>query len=318
MKICLSEFAYSSEKKVFDEAFREYEILLIDNAGHLIQGEGKPDVALVSYEIMFRARKNSEFHKKYLDLIDGCGFVQGSWAGVDGQVAQSLIKHSNIFSHGGGIHAIPIATYVFAQILRSVKSIDDHIHLQKEKKWDPMFSTGELTDMVIGITGFGGIGKEVARLAKAFRMTVYATKRTPVASDNLDQLFRATEVNKMLPKCDFVVNCLPSSEETMRVFSKQQFGLMKNSAMFINVGRGETVNEDDLAIALESGEILCAALDVIDSEPLRQESPLWTLKNCYITPHDSAWGPKAPIRAINLFLDNFKKFKEGKKLTNQV
>ena len=80
-------------------------------------------------------------------------------------------------------------------------------------------SVGELTDMTIGIAGFGGIGQEVARLAKAFRMKVYATKRTPVLSDNLDKLFKPSELDEMLEQSDFVVNCLPSSEETHKAVS---------------------------------------------------------------------------------------------------
>jgi len=318
MKVCISDFTYLAFEEELKEAFKEHELLLIDKKGNLIQGEGRPDAALISYELMFRALKNPEFHQKYLKLLDGCSFVQGSWAGIESPVAKSFIQQSKVFSHGGGIHAIPIATYVFAQILRAIKSIDAHIDLQKEKKWEQMMSTGELTDMVIGITGFGGIGQEIARLAKAFKMKVYATKRTPVASDNLDQLFRPIDINEMLPKCDFVVNCLPVSEETMKVFSLEQFKIMKTSAMFINVGRGEAVNESDLAMALKANEISCAALDTTDPEPLNENSILWTLSNCYITPHDSAWGPRAPQRAIDLFLDNFKKFTEGKKVLNQV
>ena len=135
MKVCVSEFTYLAFEEELNEAFKEHELLLIDKDSNLIQGEGKPDAALVSYEIMFRAIKDPEFHEKYLKFLDGCSFVQGSWAGIESPVAQSLIKHSEIFSHGGGIHAIPIATYVFAQILRSIKSIDAHIVLQKEKKW---------------------------------------------------------------------------------------------------------------------------------------------------------------------------------------
>ena len=83
-----------------------------------------------------------------------------------------------------------------------------------------MMSVGELTDMTMGITGFGGIGQEVARVAKAFRMTVYGTKRTPVLSDNLDRLFKPSELNEMLSMSDFVVNCLPSSPDTYKIFSE--------------------------------------------------------------------------------------------------
>ena len=318
MKICLSEFTYKSFEELLEKNFKNDEFILIDSEANITSGEGKPDIALVSYELMFKALKSESFFERYLALINDSSFVQGSWAGTESPQAQALISHAKIFSHGGGLHAIPIATYVFAQILRSIKSIDAHIELQREKSWKQMMSVGELTDMTIGITGFGGIGQEVARIAKAFRMKVYATKRTPVISDNLDQLFKPSELDEMLPLCDFVINCLPSSEETYRVSSKSRFELMKTSSMFINVGRGESVDEVSLAEALQEKKILCAAIDTTDPEPLDSSSPLWTLENCFITPHDSAWGPRAPLRAVELFIDNYRRLKEGKKLLNQV
>ena len=318
MKICLSEFTYNSFEDLFNDSFKNHEFILIDSEANVIQGDGKPDIALVSYELMFKALKSEVFFKKYLSLIDGCSYLQGSWAGIETTQAQALIRHAKIFSHGGGLHAIPIATYVFAQILRSIKSVDAHIEMQKQKSWKQMMSVGELTDMTIGISGFGGIGQEVARVAKAFRMTVYGTKRTPVLSDNLDRLFKPSELNEMLSLSDFVVNCLPSSSETYKIFTDSQFKAMKTSAMFINVGRGESVDETGLAKALMNQEISCAAIDTTDPEPLEANSPLWTLENCFITPHDSAWGPRAPLRAVELFIDNYKRLKEGKKLVNQV
>jgi len=318
MKICISKSTYDSFKSDFDNNCQGDEFILLDSEGKVVSGEGKPDVAFISYELMFKSLRSKEFFQKYLDLINGSSFVQGSWAGIETKEAQELIKSSQSFCHGGGIHAIPIATYVFAQMLRSIKSIDEHIDLQKNKDWKQMTSVGELTDMIIGITGFGGIGQEIARIAKAFRMTVFATKRTPVSSDNLDRLFRPAELNEMIRDCDFIVNCLPASDETSKVFSKEQFELMKESAMFINVGRGESVDEEGLALALKNNEIKCAALDTTDPEPLDKGSPLWTLENCFITPHDSAWGPRAPQRAVDLFVENYKRFKSGEKLINKV
>jgi len=318
MKICISQSTYNSFKSDFDENCKGDEFILFDSEGVITSGQGKPDIAFISYEIMFKSLGSEEYFNKYLELLKGCSFVQGSWAGIETKEAQMLIDNSQSFCHGGGIHAIPIATYVFAQMLRSIKSIDEHINLQKNKNWTQMTSVGELTDMTIGITGFGGIGQEVARLAKAFRMKVFATKRTPVSSDNLDRLFRPAELNLMIADCDFVVNCLPASSETYKVFSEKQFNLMKDTAMFINVGRGESVDEISLAFALKNNLIKCAALDTTDPEPLDESSPLWSLENCFITPHDSAWGPRAPQRAVDLFIENYKRFKSGDKLINKV
>ena len=111
MKICLSEFTYNSFEDLFKDSFKHHEFILIDSEANVIQGEGKPDIALVSYEIMFKALKSEGFFKKYLSLIDGCSYLQGSWAGIETSQAQALIEHTKIFSHGGGLHAIPIATY---------------------------------------------------------------------------------------------------------------------------------------------------------------------------------------------------------------
>ena len=318
MKICISELTFNSFEDVFKESLSQDDILLVNREGKLSIGKGHPEVVFVSYEIMFKMLRDPAYKVNFLKIIDGCSFIQASWAGLESEAAQELIKIPSLFSHGGGVHAITIGTYVFAQILRKIKDIDAHIELQKNKEWKQMTSVGELTDLVVGIAGYGGIGQEVARLGKAFRMEVLATKRTPVSSDHLDRLYKPSDLNEMLSHCDFVVNCLPVTEETLKTFSIEQFKVMKSTSMFINVGRGETVSEDDLYDALTSEEIGCAALDVTDKEPLDKNSPLWELKNCFITPHDSAWGPRAPERAVELFLLNLERYKRGEKLHNLV
>ena len=318
MKICISELTFNSFEDVFKESLSQDDILLVNREGKLSTGKGHPEVVFVSYEIMFKMLRDPAYKVNFLKIIDGCSFIQASWAGLESEAAQELIKIPPLFSHGGGVHAITIGTYVFAQILRKIKDIDAHIELQKNKEWKQMTSVGELTDLVVGIAGYGGIGQEVARLGKAFRMEVLATKRTPVSSDHLDRLYKPSDLNEMLSHCDFVVNCLPVTEETLKTFSIEQFKVMKSTSMFINVGRGETVSEDDLYDALTSEEIGCAALDVTDQEPLDKNSPLWELKNCFITPHDSAWGPRAPERAVELFLLNLERYKRGEKLHNLV
>ncbi|MFL2698329.1 MAG: D-2-hydroxyacid dehydrogenase [Gammaproteobacteria bacterium] len=318
MKICISEFTLKGFRELLEKSLQGHEIILIDDKGLLKDTSTKPDVFFLSYEVMFKALADEEYKNNLLNSLQDCEFVQGSWAGTESEFAQEIISRVKVFSHGGGIHAITIATYVFSQILRVVKDIDSHIEKQKNKDWTPMMLTGELTDLTIGIAGFGGIGQEVGRLAKAFRMRVLATKRTPVDSGNLDQLFKPSDLNEMLKESDFVVNCLPVTNETYKIFGNEQFKSMKDSSMFINIGRGETVNEDELHEALVNGEISLAALDTTDPEPLPNDSPLWELKNCFITPHDSAWGPKAPERAIELLLDNISRYEKGEKILNKV
>ena len=108
MKICLSEFTYKSFEELLEKNFKNDEFILIDSEANIISGEGKPDIALVSYELMFKALKSESFFEKYLALIDECSFVQGSWAGTESPQAQALISHAKTFSHGGGLHALSL------------------------------------------------------------------------------------------------------------------------------------------------------------------------------------------------------------------
>ena len=101
MKICLSEFTYKAFEELLIENFKQHEFILIDSEANVIQGEGKPDIALVSYELMFKALKSEVFFKKYLALIDGCSYVQGSWAGIETPQAQALIRSfKGVFAWG--------------------------------------------------------------------------------------------------------------------------------------------------------------------------------------------------------------------------
>ena len=93
MKVCLSEFTYKAFEELIDESFPGFDLLLIDSEANVVQGEGKPDIALVSYELMFKALKSEDFFERYLSLIDVCSYVQGSWAGIETPQAQKLISH---------------------------------------------------------------------------------------------------------------------------------------------------------------------------------------------------------------------------------
>ena len=92
MKICVSEFTFNDFQEIFRESFKDEEFILIDSNANVIEGSGKPDAALISYELMFKALRSEEFFNNYLSLIKGCSYVQGSWAGIETPQAQTLIK----------------------------------------------------------------------------------------------------------------------------------------------------------------------------------------------------------------------------------
>ena len=275
------------------------------------------DAFFLSYQFLFAIRDNHELFKPLLNLTKRMKFIQTGYAGMDDPFCQAMLKESDaVIANASSIHAIPISHYVFSQMLRWNKRIDQHIELQQEKNWSPMGGDGELTNKTLLILGYGGIGKEVAKLGKAFGMNVIGIRRNPEVCEFADQVMTMDSLEEFLPVADFLVLALPNSEETNDVVDKNFLKKINNSAMLINVGRGNAVNEKDLAEALNSGILAAAALDTTKNEPLEKSSDLWSAKNCFISAHDSAHSLLGLPRAFELFLENVKNFKGNQPIKN--
>ena len=275
------------------------------------------DAFFLSYQFLFAIRDNHELFKPLLNLTKRMKFIQTGYAGMDDPFCQAMLKESDaVIANASSIHAIPISHYVFSQMLRWNKRIDQHIELQQEKNWSPMGGDGELTNKTLLILGYGGIGKEVAKLGKAFGMNVIGIRRNPEVCEFADKVVTMDSLEEFLPVADFLVLALPNSEETNDVVDKNFLKKINNSAMLINVGRGNAVNEKDLAEALNSDILAAAALDTTKNEPLEKSSDLWSAKNCFISAHDSAHSLLGLPRAFELFLENVKNFKGNQPIKN--
>jgi len=275
------------------------------------------DAFFLSYQFLFAIRDNHELFKPLLNLTKRIKFIQTGYAGMDDPFCQAMLKESDaVIANASSIHAIPISHYVFSQMLRWNKRIDQHIELQQEKNWSPMGGDGELTNKTLLILGYGGIGKEVAKLGKAFGMNVIGIRRNPEVCEFADQVMTMDSLEEFLPLTDFLVLALPNAKDTDNVINKSVLEKLNNSAMLINVGRGNAVNEQDLANALNKDELAAAALDTTKVEPLDSSSDLWKAKNCFISAHDSAHSLLGLPRAFQLFMENVKNYKENKPITN--
>ena len=275
------------------------------------------DAFFLSYQFLFAIRDNHELFKPLLNLTKRMKFIQTGYAGMDDPFCQAMLKESDaVIANASSIHAIPISHYVFSQMLRWNKRIDQHIELQQEKNWSPMGGDGELTNKTLLILGYGGIGKEVAKLGKAFGMNVIGIRRNPEVCEFADQVMTMDSLEEFLPLTDFLVLALPNAKDTDNVINKSVLEKLNNSAMLINVGRGNAVNEQDLANALNKDELAAAALDTTKVEPLDSSSDLWKAKNCFISAHDSAHSLLGLPRAFQLFMENVKNYKENKPITN--
>ncbi|QIB65340.1 D-2-hydroxyacid dehydrogenase [Kineobactrum salinum] len=194
---------------------------------------------------------------------------------------------------------------------------------QAEREWRRELSAelhfGELTGKTMLVVGLGGIGTEIARRAHALGMRVTATRNSSrEGPDFVAYVGLSDELHKLAGQADVVVNSLPLTEQTTGLLDRDFFAAVKRGAIYINVGRGKTTVTEELIAALESGQLYGAGLDVIDPEPLPEDSPLWQLPNVIITPHVASAGGASRQRTALIAVENLRRYVAGEALLNLV
>ncbi|MFS0862937.1 D-2-hydroxyacid dehydrogenase [Fredinandcohnia sp. 179-A 10B2 NHS] len=256
-----------------------------------------------------------EISEKCLQLDSKLKWLQSWSAGVNSMPLQSLEERHIQLTSANGVHAYPISETIFALMLGLTRKIHTYVRNQQEKKWHHSGLKLEIHEKTIGIIGVGAIGKETAKLAKAFGMKVLGVRNSGKDVEFVDEMYTSTQIHEVLPQCDYVVVTLPLTKETQHLFGKEEFKAMKPSSFFINIGRGEIVKEDELIEALRSEEIAGAGLDVFTKEPLEEDSPLWDFENVIITPHTSGSTEHYTKRVIDdIFIPNLKSYVAGNPL----
>ncbi|HVZ12097.1 MAG TPA: D-2-hydroxyacid dehydrogenase [Patescibacteria group bacterium] len=255
-----------------------------------------------------------------LTLTKNLKWIHMSSAGVT-DAARILAPTDIILTNSSGVHPIPISETVLGYILMFARRLDVAYRNQVlNKSWSRNVGNNrgmELVDKTIGIVGFGRIGQEIARLCRGIGMKAVALQYSqPLDKSMIDHTFE--NIDELLEKADFVVDCLPLTPETKGYFDADRFKSMRDSAYFINIGRGGTVAEHDLITALKEGTIAGAGLDVFEVEPLPDSSPLWSLENVIITPHISGWTPEYTNRVVNIFCANLEAYLSGKPMQTLV
>lgn len=218
-----------------------------------------------------------------------------------------------------GVHKVPMAEFTLGLMLQHVKQVRTLWEREKEEVWDRRIPMDELCGKTILILGVGAIGGEVARLAKAFRMNTLGVNRSGDAVEYVDELFKLGEVSKIIHKADFIVSVLPSTTETINYLTFEHFQQMKETAVFINIGRGSLVKTEVLIEALNQKEIAHAYLDVFEEEPLTEGHPFWKMGNVTVTPHISSITRNYLPRSFEIFEQNLHTYiKKGHSYINQI
>ena len=241
-----------------------------------------------------------------------------------GYYCAELIAHPTAVTNFREIYNDHLSHHILGMVLAFAKNLHRYRDQQRQRVWEPLRAAAHqqifLPDASAVIVGLGGVGTETARLCGALGMRVVAvdarrTERPPWVSE----LHPPEQLDAVLGSADFVILTIPHTPRTEGLFDAAKFRLMRNSAIFINVGRGMTTRLDDLNAALRSGQIGGAGLDVFELEPLPADHPLWDAPNTIITPHvAAAAGTHLEERRYAIVRDNLQRFAAGKPLRNLV
>jgi phosphoglycerate dehydrogenase-like enzyme len=249
--------------------------------------------------------------------ISTAGYSQYDTADLRGALAArniSLTKSSAVFSE-------PCAQHVMACLLADSRQFyqayDEQLNDRDWSQFQLRNNCQLLENQTILIVGFGTIGNRLAELLAPYPVRVLGFRRTP-GPESLIPVIGPDQLPHALSTADHVINILPESASTIRFFNKDRFSQMRPDSRYYSIGRGTTTDQDALIEALRSAQLTAAYLDVTDPEPLPADHPLWSVPNCYITPHTAGGHANESVRLVRHFLDNLKRFEQGIALIDQV
>ncbi len=227
-----------------------------------------------------------------LDRHPNLKVVSNFAVGYDNVDADAATERGVLVCNTPGVLTAATADHTWALLMSAARRIPEsieYVRADKWRTWGPLLLLGqEISGATLGIIGLGRIGKEVARRASGFGMRVLAHDEYQDTDFAANNNVEYTDMDTVLREADFLTLHVALTPETRRLIGSAEFAKMKPTAILINAARGQVVDTDALVAALESGEILAAALDVTDPEPLPADHPLVSMDNCIVVPHTAS------------------------------
>ncbi|MGN0172282.1 MAG: D-2-hydroxyacid dehydrogenase [Acutalibacteraceae bacterium] len=287
------------------KAFGEVEVYELTEPSQLAERIAQADAVLCNKTPMTGKALSCAPHLRYIGL-----FATG-YNNIDLSYTNA---HGITVCNAGAYSTEAVAQHVFALLLSQMSRVDAYRRFVDDGHWigsdvfSPFcFPMTELAGLTMGIVGFGNIGQAVARIASAFGMKVLCHTRTPRQAENVSFV----SFEELLSRSDVISAHCPLNAQSEKLFDARAFEKCKQGAFFINTARGGIVDEIALQQALASGKLAGAAVDVLETEPMKADCPLLHAPNCIITPH-VAWAPlRTRQRLLGLVCDNLRAYLNG-------
>ncbi|MFZ4441328.1 MAG: D-2-hydroxyacid dehydrogenase [Syntrophales bacterium] len=299
--------------------------LRVDPVAHWVVAEKKGDLSnqqdlnlhLREAEVIFGWIH--QFPKNLLARTERLKWIQVLTAGVD-RLPEEILTSGTRVANASGLHGAAMGEVVLELMLMFVKDAAACMRMKQAREWR-RYRPAILRGQTVGILGLGAVGKEIARLCKAFGMKVVGIRRSGGAAEprpEVDHIYLREQLPELLAESDFVVLALPLTKETVGMIGEKELRGMKPTACLINVARGAIVDEAALIRALEEKWIAGAGLDVFTREPLPPENPLYAMPNVIFSPHISGDIPDYESRATEVFCENLRRYLADEPFLHEV
>ncbi|MGZ0746831.1 D-2-hydroxyacid dehydrogenase [Haloparvum sp. AD34] len=247
-------------------------------------------------------------------------WIHSVQAGVDRFPFEELEARNVALTNSTGIHGDSVGDTVAGYMLSFARRLHRYRDQQADREWswpahdEPFSLRGER----LCIVGLGGLGRGIAARADALGMEVVGVKRTPTPVEGVDEVYRRDQLHEAIGDARFVALAVPLTPETEGLVGADEFHAMREDAYLINVARGEVVVQQDLVDALDDEIIAGAALDVFETEPLPEDSPLWDLEEVIVTPHAAAAHREYGERVGAIVVESLRRLERGEGYANRV
>jgi phosphoglycerate dehydrogenase-like enzyme len=252
-------------------------------------------------------------------------WIHSTAAGVSQLMYPELRDSGVLLTNPSGIFSPPMAEHTMGLMIALARNFPDSVRYQDRAQWgqeqvsSQPYPLSELNGQLLLIVGYGSIGRELARRARAFDMRVWGVTRSGKGdASHVEKILPIAQLDSALPHADYIVLAAPDTHETQHLIGPAQIAKMKRGARLINVGRGSLLDESALISALETGALRGAALDVTATEPLPSDSPLWKAPNLFITPHTSGVSDRLWQKETDLLMDLLERWFANREMFNVV